>query len=359
MGYERLLGLLRRDGCDLKMDGEDFMVANMRTGLGFLQRLGRWISLTSILFASLGCATIAQWAAPDKKPQNQPPKELAVAENDFWTQFHLGKFDEIPRLIELYNGLYVLNPENSTIAARIGFLHVWRLAERRRFGIARATVIDDATLCRKFFEEAHHLYPKEYRYKGFYAACLLAEADIHRDERGSRKGYFLMKDAISDWPEFNLFTGGYVLSQLPWNGDLFDEGLEWQWETLDRCSGTKIDRKNPQYAQFMAQEVKTGDKRVCWNSWIAPHNFEGFFLNMGDMLVKKGDVATAKKIYAFAKLSKTYRQWPFKGQLEERIAKADEHVKYFRLEQKKEILTKDPHLMFHSEAACMACHQAK
>jgi len=39
----------------------------------------------------------------------------------------------------------------------------------------------------------------------------------------------------------------------------------------------------------MSKKTKEGKKRVCWNSWIAPHNFEGFFLNMGDMLVKSGD----------------------------------------------------------------------
>jgi hypothetical protein len=52
-----------------------------------------------------------------------------------------------------------------------------------------------------------------------------------------------------------------------------------------------------------------GKKRACWNSWIAPHNFEGFFLNMGDMLVKVGDWRTAQKIYANAKLSPDYANW--------------------------------------------------
>lgn len=325
---------------------------------GQSDRVIRAIAFAAAFFAA-GCATIAQWAAPDKQAKRQAPKELAAAEKDFWTQFHAGQYDQIPRLLELYNGMYVLNPENPRIAARLGFLHVWRLAERRRFGEVRATVIEDATLCRKFFGEAHQLEPDEARYKGFYAACIMAEADIHRDERSTRQGYFLMKDAISDWPEFNLFTGGYVLSQLPWDGDLFDEALEWQWDTLDICSGTRVDRKNPQYAEFMKDEVRTGKKRVCWNSAIAPHNFEGFFLNMGDMLVKKGDVATARKIYGLARLSKTFEQWPYKKLLEERLAKADENVRYFRLEQKKEVFTKDPHLMFHSEASCMACHRER
>ena len=64
-------------------------------------------------------------------------------------------------------------------------------------------------------------------------------------------------------------------------------------------------------------------------SWIAPHNFEGFFLNMGDMLVKAGDWQTAQKIYANAKLSREYGSWKFQGILEERIKKAQNNVAIF------------------------------
>lgn len=85
-------------------------------------------------------------------------------------------------------------------------------------------------------------------------------------------------------PEFNLFTGGYVFSRLPADSPQFQEGLAWQWRTLDHC-------------------IEEGKKRACWNSWIAPHNLEGFFLNMGDMLVKSGDWQMAQKIYANARLS--------------------------------------------------------
>ncbi len=41
--------------------------------------------------------------------------------------------------------------------------------------------------------------------------------------------------------------------------------------------------------------------RTCWNSWIAPHNWEGFCLNWGDMLAKNGEVEEAQRIYNLAK----------------------------------------------------------
>ncbi len=50
---------------------------------------------------------------------------------------------------------------------------------------------------------------------------------------------------IEAWPEFNLFTGGFVLSRLPADSPRFKEGLEWQWRTLDVCVQERIDRTNP------------------------------------------------------------------------------------------------------------------
>src|SRR5207245_7486543 len=104
-----------------------------------------------------------------------------------------------------------------------------------------------------------------------------------------------------------------------------------QWALLDLCAnGERVDRKSGDFAPVMRFETREGVKRVCWNSWIAPHNFEGFFLNMGDMIVKAGDPATVRKVDAQAKLAKEYTAWPYRDVLERRIAQADENVALFR-----------------------------
>jgi hypothetical protein len=103
----------------------------------------------------------------------------------------------------------------------------------------------------------------------------------------------------------------------------------------------------------MAKETREGKKRACWNSWIAPHNFEGFFLNMGDMLVKAGDWQTAQKIYANAKLSKEYASWKYQPVLEDRISQAQSNVASFNALNE----TAKPRMMINSEFSCMVCHQ--
>ena len=71
----------------------------------------------------------------------------------------------------------------------------------------------------------------------------------------------------------------------------FREGLEQQWATLDVCFGERVSRESPRLDKYLALRTSEGPKRVCWNSWIAPHNWEGFFLNFGDMLARADDLA--------------------------------------------------------------------
>jgi len=73
---------------------------------------------------------------------------------------------------------------------------------------------------------------------------------------------------------------------------------------------------------------------------------------MGDMLVKKGEVEPARKIYAIAKLSKGYESWQYKALLEERIDQAEERAKQFQVPDAKH----HPEIMFNSAYSCTACH---
>jgi hypothetical protein len=218
-----------------------------------------------------------------------------------------------------------------------------------------ATITDDATLARKYFEEAVALNPGDARYLGFLASATLAEGNIHHDERLTRRGYFMLLDAIRAWPEFNLFTAGYVMSGQPADSERFKQALEWQWQNLDVCVGDKVDRGTADYAKYMHLATTAGKKRVCWNSWIAPHNLEGFFLNMGDMLVKAGDWRTARKVYSNAKLPGTYSRWNFRQALEDRIRDAPDNVAAFRAPVDASLGGKQ--IMVASSFACMACHQ--
>jgi hypothetical protein len=311
--------------------------------------------VSSGLFA--GCSYFAVMLAPKKQAHSAKRTDAALAADAFfWKTLHGGQYGNIPDALALLTGAYLADPTDSVTAAHIGFLHIWQLAERTRLHPIPPTITDQAVLARKYFQESVSLNRSDARMLGFLGTSMLGEGAIHHDERLVREGYYTLQDAIHAWPEFNYFTAGYTLSSRPADSPRFHEALEAQWRNLDACVDETVDRRNPDYSKYMPLYTANGRKRVCWNSWIAPHNFEGFFLNMGDMLVKSGDWQTAQKIYANAKLSPDYPNWKFRAVLEDHIRRASANFSLFNAPD-------DPRqpgtnrIMVNSPYACMACHQ--
>jgi hypothetical protein len=312
---------------------------------------------TVLVSATLfGCSYMRVRSAPAKAASEARTEASLRADELFWQTLHGGKFEEIPAALNALTGAYLANPNDAVTAAHIGWMHIWRLAESARLDRPPPTITDHAILARRYFQEAVQLNPNDARYLGFLASTTMTEGSIHKDAKLTRRGYSLMQDAITAWPEFNLFTAGYGASGQPPDSERFKEALEWQWQTLDLCNGDKIDRTDPEFGKYMSLATAEGPKRACWNSWIAPHNFEGFFLNMGDMLVKSGDWQTARKIYATARFSPTYAQWVFRDVLEARIADAQANVAVFN-GPSDDGDKRRPRMMIASSFACMACHQ--
>ena len=319
------------------------------------------VLLLSLAQALGGCAAFAVATAPRKQAAHDDSSVAKDAEATFWLTLHGGRYDQIEPALEKLEGAYLANPNDPQTAAHIGFLHIWRANERTRLDKIPPTITDDVVLAHRYFEESVKLDSSDARFRGFLAASMLIEGQIHHDEKLTRTGFFAMKDAVGDWPEFNLFTRGFTMSALPFDDSKYADAVHDQWMLLDACTDGALDHSSADYAPFMHLDTKTGQKRVCWDSWIAPHNFEGFLLNMGDMIVKAGDPAKARKVYAQAKLAKEYPEWPYRDLLERRIAQADENVALFRapLGSPGASANKERHIMFETPFACSGCHQER
>lgn len=279
----------------------------------------------------------------------------------FWDNFHEGNYDNIDSILYYLSASYCENPNDLETVAHLGFVHMWAISEMSNLKTVSPTIIDHSTLALKYFGEAYKLNPNDPRVLGFFADAKMMTASISDDKKLSTQGYFDGKKSISQWKQFNYFTVGYVLGQLHEESWQYKKGLEWQWKTLDKCYCEKFDRENPDIEKYLPME-KTEDnlkrKRACWNSWIAPHNVEGFYLNMGDMLVKSGDWKKGIQIYNLAKQVPQYENWIYKSVLEKRITSAEENVKKFSQPEKSEII--DPIndvMLINSSISCMACHK--
>lgn len=310
-------------------------------------------ALAGSLLASLALAQ-SQAADTTRQPAALQADEL------FWKTFHGGDYAAIQPALEAATAAYLRNPNDATTAAHVGWLHMWRVSERQRLERAPASITDDLVLARKYFQRAVDLAPEDARFRGFLASAMLAEAQLDRDTALREQAAAQMQQAVKAWPAFNLFTAGYVASHQPADSEGFKQALEQQWQNMEVCAHTALDRHGANldaFTQAMATyRADTHDARACRNSTAAPHNEEGFFLNMGDMLTKSGDWQAARKIYALAQHSSGYASWPYREVLEQRMSDAQANVVAFNASLAPGQKAATP-IMLSSRFSCMGCHQ--
>jgi hypothetical protein len=102
-------------------------------------------------------------------------------------------------------------------------------------------------------------------------------------------------------------------SARPLNEEQGGQRRQVHGEPLRNSISTADDQSEPRI------DSSSRCSRARTNSWIAPHNMEGLFLNMGDMLVKSGDWRLAQKVYGLARGVRgvgDYASWPYRDVLE-------------------------------------------
>jgi hypothetical protein len=255
---------------------------------------------------------------------------------------------------ESLTAAYVAEPRDGELALLLGHAHLWKLAERSREPALAAAITDHAVLATHYFDQAETMKPDDTRIKGWLGGSQLALASINDDERMRRRGYFTLRAGAEAYPEFNEFSFGYAMSVLPKSHERWSEVVDAMWKSVDVCAGEKVSRQSPDYAPFNSEAAEhadlAGPRRACWNSEIAPHNFEGFFLHNGDVLVKNAQPEVAVKMYQNAKLSRSYAEWPYRDVLEQRIASVKARAERFELDGSGE-------MMVASAQTCTGCHQ--
>jgi tetratricopeptide (TPR) repeat protein len=312
-----------------------------------------------IISCVLGCTDIAVSFTDKKKPVFTQSDLAKDANTYFWDNFHAGNYDSIPEIIEKLNMALAENPNDLVTTDHLGFVHVWALSERQRLQAADPLIVDHVYLSRRFFEEAYNMNEDDPRILGFFTDLSLAEGASLNNKREQTEAYFMGLKCIKQWPQFNKFTVGYAFSNLPPGDKNFKQGLKWQYESMDDCACEVTDPSKLSYQQ-KTEVIRTSKtakvKRACGDSWIAPHNLEGFFLNFGDMLVKNGQWQEAIKIYELAKIPDNFNKWIYKDTLENRIKNAQENTVLFNKLLNEADLRNQTVMMVNSRFSCTGCH---
>ena len=226
--------------------------------------------------------------------------------------------------------------------------------------------MENIFLSNRFFKEAIILNPKDPRTYGFQSAVQMCEGAFTNNLELLAQSYFGSLKAIRKWSQFNKFALSYVEGQLDTGSRMYKQGLKLQWEIIDECAEARLTEekimKDPVgLLTALYHEINQSDdpeiKRACGNSQIAPHNWEGFFLNFGDMLVKAGRTEQASVMYNAAKIAPSYGDWIYKDVIDQRLAGLNENVHMFNRTQNLLALTDKKQMMINSEMSCTGCHQ--
>ena len=298
-----------------------------------------------------------------KGPWEWRPGTSSIAANDyFWTQFHAGNYDSIPLVLEKLTAAYLENPHDLLTVYHLGFGHFWALAERQHLDEVPPTVLDHAVLAQKYLGEAYRMNPADARLLSFLASAKIIVGSVSQDDKLVTEGYLNGLKSIRHWEDFGAFSLAYTFSRLPHTDPNFQKTLKWMEETANRCYCEDFDPRAERCIAAIAAEVKNpktlGRNRIVPNSWVAPHNIEGFFMSWGDLLVKNGDWEKAIPVYKLAKHAPGYTHWDYRHTLENRIRHARQNVDFFRkdLPQGQKVST-DRAMMVETAIACRACHQ--
>jgi len=260
-------------------------------------------------------------------------------------------------LMPAFDGLaevYRADPKDPKSTLYFAHAHLWRIAEWERSPDPDPSLRGQmAAEGLRLFREARELSPDDARIDGWIGTLSAALGKTLGNAALVERGYQSVERGWARWPEFNGVTILLAYGDLPTSDPHFQRSLEVAWETFEVCVGGPIDRENPDYGQYIPKQPYTGERRVCSNEDVSPHNFEGFWLQIGDMLVKNGDVRRARIIYNNTRYSSTYDTWPYKSMLEGILADDLEH---------KAALFRDPdpskHPLIASQSthACTSCH---
>jgi hypothetical protein len=293
------------------------------------------------------------------------PVSTEEANHYMWDQLHRGNYDSIGKVIQKLRLAWEQSPNDAILNDHLGFIYLWKFCERARVE-HDTSIFQNVSLSNSYFKKAIELDPADERIYSLQAAAEMCLGKIRNDRRLMRKAYRNAKKAVPKWPQFNRFSLGAAESVQNKSGRMFWEGLRYQWITMDECSCKKLSKEEilehpeiiiPQLFDELQKSEDPKMKRACWNTWIAPHNFEGYLLNFGDMLVKKGKLKEAKKMYEAIKLSPAYREWPFQSILEERIKNIGSNEIEFNKAFQAVIATHSTQIFINSKFSCVGCHQ--
>jgi hypothetical protein len=303
-----------------------------------LRAAGKWIKARPVVLAAiLGVSLLAisgfRTGAAQANWQNSGREATSAAIDHFWAIYHGNDYDAIPKVQEELAGAMQRDPENPMLFALLGATHFWHVGEAARdenphdpaleSDMANAADLFGKSLQLDYYSKHPVGYIDDDHLPGYLGITTVHLGQQDSDADLVAKGDQILNFAVYQFPEFNNFNRWAAHNSDPKDSDSYKEALDSLWEGLDACIAGRIDRANPDVRPYLDLVTSVGRKKACW--WegnIAPYSYEGYFLNLGNGLVKAGQVEAAKVIFADVQYAKNYSTWPYRFYFEQ-LASSD------------------------------------
>jgi hypothetical protein len=278
---------------------------------------------------AIGSAGAHQTFRNDESPAATARVRFAStnAINRFWAVYHGNNYNAIPEVQEQLERAIRLDPSNPTLYALLGATHFWRVSEYTRdpnpdFTLLRQDMPAAASLFKKaldldYYGEHQLGYVNDDHLPGYLGITTVHTGQQNSDPSLIAQGNAILEYAVYQFPEFNNFNRWAAHNTDPKDSETYKSALESLWQGIDSCIAGRIDRANPDIRPYLYLATSVGRKKACWwDSDLAPYSFEGYMLNLGNGLVKAGQVDAARIVYASARYAENYATWPYRDVLE-------------------------------------------
>jgi hypothetical protein len=260
-------------------------------------------------------------------------EESSAAITQFWKVYHGNQYNQIPQVQQQLQSALDRDPDNSTLYALLGATHFWHIGEYARDpdpnpevlqqDLPNAVSLFGKALAIDYYGKHVIGYVNDDHLPGYLGITTVHLGQQNMDPDTIQKGDQLLDMAAYQFPEFNNFNRWAAHNTDPKDSDSYKKALDSLWQALDACASAHVDRANPDLKPYLYLQIAVGRKKACWSEGtLAPHSFEGFMLNLGNGLVKTGQIQAAKVMFANARYAEHYSEWPYRQYLES-VANSD------------------------------------
>ncbi len=276
---------------------------------------------------------------PERLVTHRPSASAAAGEAAFWDTLWADRPREAAALALLENAVR-RDPRDGRSQFLLGMLHLYRAGgDPTIFDFMHPTEtgkreVRDAQV---HLDRAVELLPRDTRIPGFRAATTYANGFVHGDPTLVARGLQQLDESVAVNPLFDAFDLFAVVAPVvPGASDYYQQRV---LGLVDFILKDNLD-------------CPAIVPHTCSNDGMAPHNFEGTLLELGDLYAKGGRLDDARLWYGIAQGVGRSFGYRYQGIADERVAHAAERVALY-LDADP---TNDPRLLGGGGAGCVYCH---